>query len=66
MPALIVVATLLCAASFNCLARATPSDEKPNIVIFFADDVSLLVARNGCNENIQCVHAIMYGVVWDF
>ena len=52
MPVLIVVATLLCAASYNCLVRATPSDEKPNIVIFFADDVSLLVARDGCNENI--------------
>ena len=36
----IIVAILLCAAPYGCLARATPSDEKPNVVIFFADDVS--------------------------
>lgn len=40
MSGLLVFAILLCITPYSCLARTAPSDEKPNIVIFFADDVS--------------------------
>ena len=49
MPGLLAIAILLCTAPCSYLAVAAPSDEKPNIVIFFADDVSYNIMQVSAN-----------------